>query len=173
MPRSARNNSTCYWGGVFMPSCEQEPSKKILLTLSPVFSCSIPAALVIPVWIILHLNKAKMVNAEYMDVFFAALLLLGIISGYMDYLRYHITFDQNGIDICKWRKKIHASWNQITSCVFTKYAYYKHVTLHIKKGEESYIISTGCTSKQKNYLSCYLQQSDIQIIDSWNKQKTR
>ncbi len=156
-----------------MSSFEQEPSKRILLTLSPAIPCSIIAALVIPTWIILHLNKDKMVNTDYMDLFFSVVLLLGIIAAYIDYLRYHITFDKNGIDIFKWRKKNHVSWNQITFGVFAKAAYYKRVTLHIKKGEESYIISTGCTSKQKNYLSCYLQQSDIQIIDSWNKQKTR
>ena len=149
-----------------MPSFEQEPSKRILLTLSPVIPCCIIAAFVIPVWIILHLNRDKMVNAEYMDAFFAAVLLLGIFAGYMDYLRYHIAFDQNGMDISRWGKKNHVSWDQISFCVFTKSAFYKHVTLHIKKGEESLLISAGCTLKKKNCLSCYLQQYDIQIVDS-------
>ena len=111
-----------------------------------------------------------MVNAEYMEVFFFVVLLLGIIAGYIDYLRFHITFDKNGIDIYKWRKQNHVSWNQITFCVFTKSAFYKHVTLHIKKGEESFIISVGCTLNKKKYLSYYLQQSDIEIVDSWSKQ---
>ena len=156
-----------------MSSFEQEPSKRILLTLSPAIPCSIIAALFIPIWIIAHMNKDKMVNVEYMDVFFSVVLLLGIITAYIDYLRFHIIFDKNGIDIYKRRKKNHVSWNQITFCVFTKVAYYNHVTLHIKKGEESFIISVGCSLKKKNYLSYYLQQSDIEIIDSLNKQKTR
>ena len=156
-----------------MLSFGQEPSKRVLLTLSPVIPCSIIAALVIPAWIILHLNKDKLVNAEYLDVFFAVVLLLGIILGYLGYLAYHITFDQNGIDIHKWRKKNHVSWDQITVCIFTQFACYKHVTFHIKQGEESFIIMAGCTYKKKNCLSNYLQQYDTRVIDSWNKQKTR
>ena len=154
-----------------MPSFEQEPSKRVLLTLSPVIPCSIIVALVIPTWIISHMNKDKMVNTEYIDVFFSVVLLLGIIAGYLCYLRYHITFDKNGIDIYKWGKKNHVSWDQISFCCFSKFAYYKHVTLQIKQDEESFIIWVGCTVKKKYNLCYYLQQYDIRIIDSWNKQK--
>ena len=74
-----------------MLSLEREPSKRILLTLSPVIPCCMIAFFVIPIWIILHLNRDKMVNAGYMDVFFSVVLLSGIIAGYMDYVRFHIT----------------------------------------------------------------------------------
>ena len=151
-----------------MSSSEQEPSKRILLSAPAVPQSCLLVALVIPAWIILHLNKDKLVNAEYVDVFFAVVLLLGIILGYLGYLAYHITFDENGIDIFKWRKKNHVSWDQIPVCIFTKFAYYKHVTFHIKQGEESFIIMAGCTKKMRNCLSYYLHQSDIRIIDSWN-----